>query len=78
MVAVTDERHEVPGVRVTARLGVHLRDERADGVDDLQAVTPNGRPKPLAFLRVLAREPSTTLRALRNIRRAFRTLEGAR
>ena len=31
---VADERDEMAGVGVAARLGVHLRDERADGVDD--------------------------------------------
>ena len=33
---MADERDEVAGVRVAARLGVHLRDERTDRVDDPQ------------------------------------------
>ncbi len=37
MVGVADEGDEVSGVGVPARLGVHLRHERADGVDDAQA-----------------------------------------
>ena len=37
VVAVADERDEVAAVGVAAGLRVHLRDERADGVDDLQA-----------------------------------------
>ena len=37
VVAVADERDEVAAVGVAPRLGVHLRDERADRVDDAQA-----------------------------------------
>ena len=37
MVGVADQRHEVARVRVPARLGVHLGDEGAHGVDDLEA-----------------------------------------
>ena len=37
VVPVADERDEVPRVRVAASLGVHLRDERAHRVDDLEA-----------------------------------------
>ena len=33
---MADERDLVPAPRVAARLGVNLRDERADGVDDLE------------------------------------------
>ena len=36
VVGVADERDQVAAVRVAARLRVHLRDERADGVDDAQ------------------------------------------
>jgi hypothetical protein len=43
-----------------------------------QAVTPEGRPKPLGFLRAVAAEPRGTLRALGNIRRALKALETAR
>jgi hypothetical protein len=43
-----------------------------------KAVTPEGRAKPLGFLAALATEPSGTTRALRNIRRALKALEGAR
>ena len=45
--AVADERDEMAAVGVAPRLGVHLRDERADRVDDAQAaalaVLENGR-----------------------------------
>src|SRR6266516_724580 len=44
MVGVTDERDQMAAVGVTARLGVHLRDEWADRVDDLQAAL--GAPLP--------------------------------
>ena len=37
MVRVADERDEVSAVGVPARLGVHLRHERADRVDDAEA-----------------------------------------
>ena len=37
VVGVADEGDEVAGVRVPARLGVHLRHERADGIDDAEA-----------------------------------------
>jgi adenosylhomocysteine nucleosidase len=43
-----------------------------------QAVTPEGRPRPVGFLRALAAEPRGTLRALANIRRALKALETAR
>jgi hypothetical protein len=43
-----------------------------------QAVTPDGRPRPLGFLKALASEPSATTHALRNVRRALKALEGAR
>jgi hypothetical protein len=36
VVGVPDECHEVAAVRVPARFGVHLGDERADGIDDAQ------------------------------------------
>ena len=39
------------------------------------AVTPEGRPRPLGFLKALATEPSGTLRALANVRRALKALE---
>jgi len=42
-----------------------------------RAVTPDGRPRPLGFLRALATEPSATLRALGNVRRALKVLEAA-
>jgi adenosylhomocysteine nucleosidase len=38
------------------------------------AVTPGGRPRPLGFLKALAREPAATLRALGDIRRALSAL----
>ena len=41
------------------------------------AVTPEGRPRPLGFLKALATEPAGTLRALGNVRRALKALEGA-
>ncbi len=37
VVGMADERDQVAAVGVAPRLGVHLRDERADGVDDAQA-----------------------------------------
>jgi hypothetical protein len=40
-----------------------------------QAVTPDGHPRPLGFLKALAIEPRGTARALRNIRRALKALE---
>jgi hypothetical protein len=43
-----------------------------------QAVTPDGRPRPLGFLKALATHPSSTLRALGNIRRALKALEASR
>jgi adenosylhomocysteine nucleosidase len=43
-----------------------------------RAVTPEGRPRPLGFLKVLVTHPSGTLRALGNVRRALRALEAAR
>jgi len=43
-----------------------------------QAVTPDGRPRPLGFLKALAAEPSATTHALLNVRRALKALEGAR
>jgi adenosylhomocysteine nucleosidase len=43
-----------------------------------QAVTPEGRPRPLGLLHALATEPRATARALRNIRIALKALEGAR
>ena len=42
-----------------------------------QAVTPDGRPKPLGFLKALVTAPRPTLRALGNVRRALKALEGA-
>jgi hypothetical protein len=39
-----------------------------------EAVTPDGRPRPGRFLRALAREPATTLRALADVRRALAAL----
>jgi hypothetical protein len=41
------------------------------------AVTPTGRPRPLGFLRALAVDPAGTVRALGDIRRALKALEGA-
>ena len=43
-----------------------------------QAVTPDGRPRYLGFLKALVSHPAGTTRALRNIRRALKALEGAR
>ena len=43
-----------------------------------QAVTPDGRPRPLGFLKALATHPSGTLQALGNVRRALKALEAAR
>jgi hypothetical protein len=43
-----------------------------------QAVTPDGRPRPLGFLKALVTEPSGTLHALGNLRRALHALEAAR
>ena len=43
-----------------------------------QAVTADGRPRPLGFLKALATDPSATTHALRNVRRALKALEGAR
>ena len=42
------------------------------------AVTPEGRPRPLGFLKALATEPAGTLRALGNVRSALKALEGAK
>jgi adenosylhomocysteine nucleosidase len=42
------------------------------------AVTPDGRPRPLGFLKALATNPSGTLQALGNVRRALKALEAAR
>jgi len=41
------------------------------------ALTPDGRPRPLGFLKALALEPSKTVRALVNIRTALRALASA-
>jgi adenosylhomocysteine nucleosidase len=41
------------------------------------AVTPEGRPRPLGFLKALAREPRATLRALSDIRTALKALAGS-
>jgi nucleoside phosphorylase len=38
------------------------------------AVSPDGRPRPLVFLKALAREPAATVRAVGDIRRALRAL----
>jgi hypothetical protein len=43
-----------------------------------QAVTPDGRPRPLGFLKAMAADPRATTRALGNVRRALKALEGAR
>jgi hypothetical protein len=43
-----------------------------------KAVTPEGRPRPLGFLKALVGHPSGTLHALGNVRRALKALEGAR
>jgi len=43
-----------------------------------EAVTPDGRPRPLGFLKALALEPAATLRALGNIRRALAALAKVR
>ena len=43
-----------------------------------QAVTPEGRARPLGFAKALVSQPSGTTRALRNIRRALKALEDAR
>jgi hypothetical protein len=42
------------------------------------AVTPDGRARPLGFLKALATDPGDTARALRNIRRALKALGAAR
>ena len=42
-----------------------------------EAVTPDGRPRPLAFLKALALAPKDTARALVNIRIALRALASA-
>ena len=42
-----------------------------------EAVTPSGRPRPIGFLKALAREPRETARALGDIRRALKALERA-
>src|SRR6266516_342134 len=52
VVGVADERNEMAGVRVAARLRVNLGDERTDGVHDTQA----------AFLAVLAHGRRNTVR----------------
>jgi hypothetical protein len=43
-----------------------------------RAVTPEGRPRPLGFLKALVTAPSRTVHALGNVRRALKALEGAR
>jgi hypothetical protein len=40
-----------------------------------QAVTPDGRPRPLGFLKALLGHPSGTVHALGNVRRALKALE---
>ena len=42
-----------------------------------EAVTPDGRPRPLGFLKALALAPKDTVRALVDIRTALRALAGA-
>ena len=41
-----------------------------------RAVTPDGRPRPVAFVGALVVAPRRTAHALRNIRRALKALEG--
>jgi adenosylhomocysteine nucleosidase len=41
------------------------------------AVTPDGRPRPIGFLKAFVREPRETLRALADIRTALRALAGS-
>ena len=41
-----------------------------------EAVTPDGRPRPLGFLKALATHPGATLRALADIRSALAALSG--
>jgi hypothetical protein len=43
-----------------------------------QAVTADGRPRPLGFLKAVVGHPSGTLHALGNVRRALKALEAAR
>ncbi len=43
-----------------------------------RAVTPDGRPRPLGFLKAVATEPAATLGALGRVRRALKALEGIR
>jgi adenosylhomocysteine nucleosidase len=42
-----------------------------------QAVTPDGRPRPLGFVKALVTHPRETARALGNVRRALKALEAA-
>jgi hypothetical protein len=42
------------------------------------ALTPDGRPRPLGFLKALVREPAATFRALANVRRALAALAEVR
>jgi hypothetical protein len=64
----------------TGRLRGCLRaisDTPADPLGPLAlAVTPDGRPRPLGFLKAIVTEPGGTLRALANVRRALKALEG--
>jgi len=66
----------------TGRLRGCLRaisDTPADPLGPLaQAVTADGRPRPIGFLKALTTEPAATVRALGNVRRALKALEGAR
>jgi adenosylhomocysteine nucleosidase len=42
------------------------------------AITPDGRPRPIGFLKALVREPAATFRALANVRRALSALAKVR
>jgi adenosylhomocysteine nucleosidase len=42
------------------------------------AVTPDGRPRPIGFLKAVVREPAATFRALANVRRALSALAEVR
>jgi hypothetical protein len=43
----------------------------------VEAVSPSGRPRPTGLAKALAREPTATLRALGDVRRALRRLGDA-
>jgi hypothetical protein len=66
---------------VTGRLDGCVRAVSDTGTRPLgalaEAVTPSGRPRPLGFAKALQQRPRETVRALGDIRRALRALEGA-